>query len=301
MNRRRFMEVMAALSASPMVSRAQGSGPLTKAIPSSAERIPIIGMGTWQTFDVGRSADGRARLRPVLQEFFDRGGRLIDSSPMYGSSEPVLGALLPQISPRLEPFSASKVWIYGKRLGAIQIESSRKAWGIPRFDLLEVHNLLDWEAHLETLRAMKSSGRLRYVGVTTSHGRRHDELEEIMRREPLDFVQLTYNLADRSVEDRLLPLARERKIAVITNRPLDGGALFGRVRGKPLPAWAAEADIHNWAQFFLKFVVSHPAVTCAIPATSQLAHMRENMGAGEGRLPDAAFRRRMAQYIDSAL
>lgn len=299
MHRRRFIEVMAASAASPFFARGQSAAPLTKVIQSSGERLPVIGMGTWQTFDVGRSSDVRARLLPVLEEFFDRGGRLIDSSPMYGSSEPVLGALISQMAPRRTAFAASKVWIYGKRLGVVQIESSRKAWGVPRFDLIEVHNLLDWEAHLETLRAMKSSGRLRYLGVTTSHGRRHDELEEIMRREPLDFVQLTYNLADRSVEDRLLPLARERKIAVITNRPLDGGALFGRVRGKRLPAWASDADIHNWAQFFLKFVVSHPAVTCAIPATSQLAHMKENMGAGEGRLPDAAMRRRMAEFYNA--
>ena len=167
MHRRRFLEVMAALAATPVVGSSQTSSALTKAIPSSGERIPIMGMGTWQTFDVGRSSDARARLRGVLQEFFDRGGKLIDSSPMYGSSEPVVGALLPQITPAPRTFSASKVWIFGKRLGAVQIESSRKAWGIPRFDLLEVHNLLDWEAHLETLREMKSSGRLRYVGVTT--------------------------------------------------------------------------------------------------------------------------------------
>ena len=235
----------------------------------------------------------------MLQEFFDRGGKLIDSSPMYGSSEPVVGALLPQVRPAPRTFAASKVWIFGKRLGAIQIESSLKAWGVPRFDLLEVHNLLDWEAHLETLNEMKSNGRLRYVGVTTSHGRRHDELEKIMRSTQLDFVQFTYNLADRSAEQRLLPLALERRMAVITNRPLDGGGLFDRVRGRPLPAWAADADIHNWSQFFLKFVVSHPAVNVAIPATSQVAHMRENMGAGEGRLPDAPMRRRMAEYFSA--
>lgn len=297
MHRRRFVEVMAAWSAAPLIGRAQTAGPVTKPIPSSGERVPIIGMGTWQTFDVGRSSDPRSRLLGVLQEFFNRGGKLIDSSPMYGSSEPVVGALLPQVKPPPRTFAASKVWIFGKRLGAAQIESSRKAWGVPRFDLLEVHNLLDWEAHLETLNAMKASGRLRYVGVTTSHGRRHDELERIMRSTSLDFVQVTYNLADRSVEQRLLPLALERRMAVITNRPLDGGALFDRVRGKQLPAWAADADIHNWSQFFLKFVVSHPAVNVAIPATSQVAHMKENMGAGEGRLPDAPMRRRMAEYF----
>lgn len=299
MKRRRFVKIIAALSALPLVGKAQRVQPITKAIPSSGERIPVVGMGTWQTFDVGRSTEGRARLRPVLQEFFDRGGTLIDSSPMYGSSEPVIGALLAQTSRPGPFFSASKVWVYGKRLGTIQIDSSRSQWGIPRFDLLQVHNLLDWEAHLDTLREMKGSGRVRYIGVTTSHGRRHDELERIMRREPLDFVQFTYNLSDRSVESRLLPLARERKMAVIINRPLDGGALFDRVRGRSLPSWAAGANIDNWSQFFLKFVVSHPAVTCAIPATSQRAHMIENMGAAAGRLPDPLLRRRMSDHFDS--
>jgi len=269
----------------------------TKVVPSTGERIPIIGMGTWQTFDVGRSSDVRARLLNVLETFFDRGGRLIDSSPMYGRSEGVVGALLSRTSPRPSLIAASKVWIYGKRLGVVQIEDSRKEWGIPRFDLLQVHNLLDWEAHLETLREMKANGRVRYIGVTTSHGRRHDELERIMTREKLDFVQFTYNLADRSVETRLLPLARERGIAVIINRPLDGGELFSRVQGKLLPPWARDIGVSNWSQYFLKFVVSHPAVTLAIPATSQPSHMVENMGAAFGPVPDAAMRRRMVDYF----
>ncbi len=222
---------------------------------------------------------------------------MVDSSPMYNSSESVVGALLPQLSARPRLFAASKVWIPGQRIGTVQMEDSRKLWGIARFDLMQVHNLLVWEGHLETLRDWKSRGRVRYIGVTTSHGRRHAELERIMRNEPLDFVQFTYNLADRSAEARLLPLARERGIAVILNRPLDGGNLFDRARGHSLPAWAAEFDCRNWAQFFLKFVVSHPAVTCAIPATSQVAHMVENMGAGTGRLPDAATRNRMAVHF----
>ena len=295
MNRRDFVEAAAAWSALPFVGIEQGV--TTKVIPSTGEKIPVLGMGTWLTFDVGRSAAERARLRNVLQTFFDRGGKLIDSSPMYGRSEGVVGALLPQVRPGSSPFAASKVWIYGKRLGVVQIEESRKEWGIPKFDLLQVHNLLDWEAHLETLREMKANGRLRYIGVTTSHGRRHDELERIMQREKLDFVQFTYNLADRSVEDRLLPLARERRIAVIINRPLDGGQLFGQVRGKPLPPWAGEIGIQNWAQYFLKFVVSHPAVTLAIPATSQPSHMAENMGAAAGRMPDENARRTMLDYF----
>ena len=254
-------------------------------------------MGTWITFDAGRSGASRARLLPVLQAFFDRGGQLIDSSPMYGSSETVVGDLLPRLRQRPRLFAASKVWIPGQRLGQVQMEDSRKLWGLTRFDLMQVHNLLDWEAHLETLKEWKSRGRLRYIGVTTSHGRRHAELERIMNREPLDFVQFTYNLADRSAEERLLPLARERRMAVILNRPLDGGNLFDRVRGKPLPSFAAEFDCRNWAQYFLKFLISHPAVTCAIPATSQVAHMIENMGACTGRLPDDSTRNRMAVHF----
>lgn len=297
MKRREFIGAAAAWSALPLVGAEHGV--ITKPVPSSGEQLPVIGMGTWQTFDAGRSDDTRARLRTVLQTFFERGGRLIDSSPMYGRSELVVGELLPQITPRPALFSATKVWIPGKRLGVAQIEDSRKLWKVGRFDLLQVHNLLDWEAHLETLREMKAHGRLRYVGVTTSHGRRHDELERIMTREKLDFVQFTYNLADRSAEPRLLPVARERGIAVILNRPLDGGSLFDGVRGKPLPSWVGEIDVQNWAQYFLKFVVSHPSVNVAIPATSQPAHMRENMGAQLGRMPDERMRQRMRQYFDS--
>lgn len=299
MKRRRFVELAGAIAAGPLLGEFETLDGITKQIPSSGERIPVIGMGTWLTFDEGRSSSARARLRDVLQTFFDRGGRLIDSSPMYGRSELVVGELLPQINPRPPLFAATKVWTPGRRFGVMQMEASQKLWRVPRFDLLQVHNLLDWEGHLETLKDWKSKGRVRYIGVTTSHGRRHEELERIMLREPLDFVQFTYNLADRSAENRLLPLARERRMAVITNRPLDGGALFDRVRGKNLPAWARDFDCTTWSQFFLKFVVSHPTVTCAIPATSQPAHMAENMGAVVGRLPDAAMRTRMLNHFAS--
>jgi diketogulonate reductase-like aldo/keto reductase len=299
MRRRRFVELAGALAAAPLLGKNEMFDAITRQIPSSGERIPVIGMGTWQTFDVGRSSSERGRLRGVLQTFFDRGGRLIDSSPMYGRSELVVGELLPQINPRPPLFSATKVWTPGRRLGVMQMEASQKLWRVPKFDLLQVHNLLDWEGHLETLKEWKANGRVRYIGVTTSHGRRHEELERIMLREPLDFVQFTYNLADRSVESRLLPLARERRMAVILNRPLDGGSLFDRVRGKALPPWAADFDCTTWSQFFLKYVVSHPAVTCAIPATSQPAHMAENMGAAVGRLPDTPARARMAKYFET--
>jgi diketogulonate reductase-like aldo/keto reductase len=299
MQRRHFVELAGAMAAGHLLGKDETVVGLTKPIPSSGERNPVIGMGTWLTFDVGRSSSDRARLLSVLNNFFDRGGRVIDSSPMYGRAELVVGDLVPQIKPKPPLFSATKVWTPGRRLGVMQMEASQKLWRVPKFDLLQVHNLVDWEGHLQTLKEWKANGRVRYIGVTTSHGRRHDELERIMRSEPLDFVQITYSLADRSVENRILPLAREQKMAVIINRPLDGGELFDRVRGKAVPAWAREFDCTAWSQFFLKFVVSHPAVTCAIPATSQPAHMVENMGAGVGRLPDAPMRARMASYFST--
>jgi diketogulonate reductase-like aldo/keto reductase len=299
MQRRRFVELAGALAVGPLLGTEETIDGITRPIPSSGERIPAIGMGTWQTFDAGRSSSTRARLFDVLKTFFARGGRLIDSSPMYGTSELVVGDLLAQLNPRPALFAATKVWTPGRRLGVMQMNASFELWRVAKFDLIQVHNLLDWEGHLETLKDWKSKGRVRYIGVTTSHGRRHEELERIMLREPLDFVQFTYNLADRSAESRLLPLARERRMAVIINRPLDGGNLFDNVRGKNLPAWARDFDCTTWSQFFLKFVVSHPSVTCAIPATSQPAHMAENMGARVGRLPDAAMRTRMLDHFAS--
>lgn len=273
------------------------SAAIRRPIPATGELVPAIGLGTWITFNVG--GDGRARenLRGVLQAFFDNGGSLIDSSPMYGSSEEVIGALLPQVSRRQPPFAATKVWTPGRGLGVKQMEYSRELWGVPRFDLMQIHNMLDWETHIETLKAWKAEGRVRYIGITTSHGARHEAMEKAIRREPLDFVQFTYNIRYREAEQRLLPLAKERGMAVIANRPFDGGDLFEAVRGKPLPAWAAEFDCRNWAQFFLKFIVSHAAVTCAIPATSKQDHMGENMGASFGRLPDEAMRRHMAEHF----
>ena len=299
--RRRFLQGLAGLG----IALALGPGradaaraPLTRPIPSTGERIPLIGVGSWLTFDTGAGRGALERLQPVLQTFFDHGGRLIDSSPMYGTAERVIGELLPRVNGRGALFAATKVWIYGQALGRRQMEASRSLWGVPRFDLMQIHNMLDWEGHLEVLREMKREGRIRYIGITTSHGRRHDELLQAMQKTDFDFVQFTYGLHDRDAESRLLPLAAERRMAVIANRPFDGGALFGRVQGKPLPDWAAGIDCANWAQLFLKFVVSHPAVTCAIPATSNPAHMLENMGANFGRLPDAALRRRMAQHFD---
>ncbi|MDJ0941939.1 MAG: aldo/keto reductase [Kiloniellales bacterium] len=274
-------------------------GPLTRPIPASGEALPVIGMGSWITFDVGADQDARDRRVEVLRAFFEAGGGMIDSSPMYGSSEEVIGHALARLKDGAPLFSATKVWTPSVRRGPDQMEASRRLWGIERFDLMQVHNLVEWEGHLETLKAWKAEGRVRYLGVTTSHGRRHAALERLMATEPLDFVQFTYNLIDREAERRLLPLAAERGLAVIVNRPFRRGALFDAYAGKPLPGWAAEIDCENWAQLFLKFVVSHPAVTCAIPATSRVDHMRENMGAAYGRLPDPKLRQRMIGYIQS--
>jgi aryl-alcohol dehydrogenase-like predicted oxidoreductase len=297
--RRRFLRGLAGfglLGFAPS-GRAVTQATHRRAIPASGEQLPVIGMGSWLTFDVGDDPAGRARRVEVLRAFFDHGGGLIDSSPMYGSSQEVIGHCLREIHNKATLFAATKVWTPGRWLGIRQMQSAETLWGVKRFDLMQIHNMLDWETHLETLKQWKAEGRIRYLGITTSHGRRHEALEQALTRERFDFVQFTYNVVDREAEARLLPLAAERGIAVIINRPFQGGSLFGKVQGKPLPAFAREMDCANWAQFFLKFIVSHPAVTCAIPATARVEHMRENMRAGMGRLPDAALRERMARHF----
>ena len=286
--------IPALVSAAPASRQAPSAGPLTRPIPSSGEWLPAIGMGTWITFNVGDNPDALAVRRQILDAFFDAGGGMIDSSPMYGSAEAVLGRTLPADARERGLFAATKVWTGDGDAGPAEIETSRRLWDLPRLDLLQVHNLLAWEAHLETLKAMRADGRVRYIGITTSHGRRHRELERIMEQEPIDFVQLTYNAVDREAERRLLPLARERGIAVIANRPYRGGDLPERAAGRPLPGWGREIGCETWPQALLTFVVAHPAVTCAIPATSRVDHMRENMAAARGPLPDAALRRRIA-------
>ena len=287
---------LACAAALPGVVRATPAAILERAIPGTGEQIPAVGMGTWLTFDVAPGAERDSRLA-VLREFFAGGGTLLDSSPMYGYAEAALGELVPKARPA-RVFNATKVWTPTRYLGVKQMEESFRHWGVKRFDLMQVHNMLDWETHLVTLKEWKAAGRIRYIGITTSHGRRHGDLEAAMKRERFDFVQFSYSFADRDAEKRLLPLAADRGAAVIANRPFDGGELFGAVKGKPLPGWAREIDCANWAQVFLKFVISHPAVTCAIPATTNQAHMRENIGALAGRLPDAALRRRMAADFD---
>ncbi len=298
LDRRAFLASLGAIGISLRRPFAGPPAPLTKPVPATGERLGVIGMGSWLTFDVGDNVARRTKRLQVLRRFFDLGGAVIDSSPMYGTSEEVIGFCLERIADKQALFSATKVWIFAKWLGVLQMESSQRLWGGDRFDLMQIHNLLNWEAHLETLLEWKARGRVRYIGVTTSHGRRHGEMEEVMAGQPLDFVQFTYNILDREAERRLLPLAAERGLAVIANRPFRRGNLFDLFERHPLPVWAGEFDCANWAQFFLKFVVSHPGVTCAIPATRRLDHMTENMGAAYGRLPDPDLRRRMIRYLE---
>lgn len=285
------------VTAWPTRAATPASGVITRRIPSSGEALPVVGLGTWITFNVGNDPRARDACAEVVRAFFDTGGRLIDSSPMYGSSQPTIGHALAKLGNPAALFSAEKVWVGDAARGATQMEASRGFWGVPRFDLMQVHNLLGWEAHLPRLFEMKARGRLRYVGISTSEGRRHAELERIMRTQPIDFVQLSLNLLDREAEQRLLPLAQERGVAVLVNRPFREGALLDQLARHKLPGWAADIGCDGWAQVALKFVVSHPAVTCAIPATSQVAHLRQNMGAARGPLPDAALRARMARDV----
>jgi diketogulonate reductase-like aldo/keto reductase len=302
-NRRRTLRTLAAAGAyalvQPSSARAQPRAILTRPIPSTGEALPVVGLGSWITFNVGGDTVARDACAEVIRNFVEGGGRMIDSSPMYGSSQEVIGYGLRKTALTARVFSADKVWTSSAR-GREQIEQSRRNWQVSRFDLAQVHNLLNWQEHLPTLFAMKAAGQIRYVGITTSEGRRHREVEELMSKHPLDFVQITYNPIDREAEERILPLARYRGMAVIVNRPFREGALTRALARQPLPPWAAEIDCTSWAQVALKFIVSHPAVTCAIPATTRVAHVRENMNAAYGRLPDASMRQRIVGAVERA-
>jgi aryl-alcohol dehydrogenase-like predicted oxidoreductase len=282
-SRRRFLQSSGAAALlyalAPAAAATPQATPIKKIISSSGEQLSVIGLGTSRTFDVDSGGAAQSPLVEVMQAFFDNGGQLIDSSPMYGSAEAVTGALL--------------------KSGIAQMQQSMRRLGVDQIDLMQIHNLRDWRTHIETLRDWKQQGKIRYLGITTSHGRYHEELETILQQQPLDFVQFSYNIENRTAERRLLPLAREHGIATLINRPYQRGSLFRKVRGKPLPDWAADFDCASWGQFFLKFIASHPGVTCIIPATSKLKHMVDNMAAGYGRLPDAATRQRMIKYLES--
>ncbi len=270
---------------------------LERAIPASGEKLPVIGLGTWQTFDVGANPAARAPLERVLETFVQMGGKMIDSSPMYGSSEEVAGDLAAKLALRPKLFVATKVWTSGRQAGIRQMEDSMRKLRVDAIDLMQVHNLLDVDAHLETLRAWKREGRVRYIGVTHYTASGAEEIAQLVPKQPVDFVQINYSVAERAAERRLLPLCRERGIAVIANRPFAGGEIFRKVRGRPVPDWAREIDCASWAQLMLKFVISDPAITCAIPASAKPEHTRDNMQAAYGRLPDAKLRERIAATI----
>jgi diketogulonate reductase-like aldo/keto reductase len=272
---------------------------LHRTIPSTGETVPAVGLGSWITFNVGDDPVLRAECAEVMAAFFDAGGAMIDSSPMYGSAQAVIGAGLTQIGRGDAVFSADKVWTGDTDEGRAQIERSRGLWRVPRFDLVQVHNLVGWEDHLDTLAAMKAAGEVRYVGITTSHGRSHRLFEAVMQSHDLDFVQLTYNPVDREVEQRLLPLAQERGIPVIVNCPFRRGALTQRLEGEPQPDWARDVDAATWAQLLLKFVLSHPAATIPIPATTRPEHARENLAAAAGRMLDADLRTRLVSLVQA--
>jgi diketogulonate reductase-like aldo/keto reductase len=297
LTRRAALRLMAAAAAAGPASAGAAAPMLQRPIPSSGEAIPAIGLGTWRTFDVGGSPAERAPLEEVLQRFVALGGQVVDSSPMYGAAESVLGDLGAALAVTNRLFLATKVWTSGREAGIAQMEQSFQRLRVRRLDLMQVHNLLDWRTHLRALRAWKQAGRIRYLGVTHYTASAYDELERVLRSEPLDFVQVNYSLGEREAERRILPLARERGIAVVVNRPFSEGGLFRRVRGQALPAWAAEVGCASWAQIFLKWILAHPAVTCVIPATSRPQHVLDNMTAGTGALPDAATRDRMAALV----
>jgi diketogulonate reductase-like aldo/keto reductase len=273
---------------------------ITRPIPSSGEAMPVIGLGTSQTFDVGGDAASRQPLREVLRLMLDAGGKMIDTSPMYGRAEAATGDLVTEMDVRPRVFLATKVWTSGRDAGIAQMRRSAELLKSPIIDLIQIHNLLDWRTHLATLRAMKAEGKIRYIGITHYTTGSLPELARILTAEPgIDFVQCAYSLGTRAAETALLPAAADRKVAVIVNRPFEDGALFRRVRGRPLPEWAAEFDCTSWAQLFLKYIIAEPAVTCAIPATANPAHMADDLKAGVGRLPDARQRQQIRQLWDS--
>jgi aryl-alcohol dehydrogenase-like predicted oxidoreductase len=271
----------------------------TRPIPHTGERIPVIGLGTWQAFDVPSDGPERAAAKETLHTLAELGGTVVDSSPMYGAAEQVVGALSSELALAGKLFVATKVWTSGRDAGIRQMEASFRKLGVARLDLMQVHNLVDTDAHLATLAGWKKEGRVRYLGVTHYTASGHAGLEAAIRAHRPDFVQLNYSLAEREAERRLLPLAQAEGVAVLVNRPLGQGRMFGRVKGRPLPGWAAEIDCASWAQVFLKFILGHPAVTCVIPGTRNAGHLADNIGAARGRLPDAALHARMAAYFDS--
>jgi diketogulonate reductase-like aldo/keto reductase len=304
MTRREAAKVIGGTAAAlvcPASAEAKGdsSAMLTRIIPSSGEELPVIGLGTWRAFDVDLTADVRRQLEEVLSRFVKLGGRIIDSSPMYGRAEEVIGELTSSLGIREKLFLATKVWTRGKDNGIKSMERSMALLRTNRIDLMQVHNLVDVNTQLATLQEWKQQGRIRYTGITHYESGALSEIEKLMRSEKFDFLQINYSLMEPEAEEHVLSLAQERGIAVIANRPFGAGDLFGKVRSKPLPDWAAELDCRSWAQFFLKWIIANPAITCAIPATDKPRHLEDNIQGGIGRLPDAKMRRRMTEFVSS--
>jgi diketogulonate reductase-like aldo/keto reductase len=297
--RRKHLQQLSALAAIPLLpdfSFLQNA--MIKRTTSTGEQIPVVGVGTWQTFDVGDSSAATNPLKEVLTALLEKGGSVVDSSPMYGRSEKVVGDLSTELKINDKLFIATKVWITGKNQGIKQMNESLRLLGRKQLDLMQIHNLVDWRTHLATLRDWKAQQKIRYIGITHYTESAYDQVEQIIKQEPIDFVQINYSLLSRKAEARLLPLAREKKISVLINRPFEEGALFNRVRGKNLPDWANEFDCASWGQFFLKFILSHPAVTCVIPGTSKPHHMADNALAGFGKLPDENHRKKMIALLN---
>lgn len=297
--RRQLLKLIAAILATPASSLlAQTQLPLIqRKIPSSGELLPVIGMGTSRTFDTSNDAESLARLSEIIKIFFDQQGRVIDSSPMYGEAEARVGDVLRTLGNHPKVFAATKVWTRGREQGIAQMQASAQRMNIEVFDLIAVHNLVDWRTQLDTLKRWKEEGKVRYIGMTTSSGRDHQDLIEIMRKEPLDFVQFSYNIGNLTAEEQLLPLAQDKGMATMINRPFQRGSLFRASKGKTLPELAKAIDCASWGQFYLKFILGHPAVTCAIPATSKPKHMLDNIQANFGAVPDKQQRMEMLKIF----
>jgi len=297
-DRRTVISGIAALSVTPAISVQADTPPVSGLVLKSGQSLPRIGMGTWLTFNIHPEGPNAASRKDVLKMFYENGGGMIDSSPMYGQAEYTIGKMRNQKSEQNRLFSATKIWTPLDKHGDGQLADSHSLWQEPVLDLVYVHNLLNWKSHLPRLRNAKDAGNVRYIGLTTSHGRRHEELEDLISREPIDAIQLSYNILNRRTENRLLPLAKEKELTVIVNRPFMGGHLFERIAGINVPEWAQEdLEIQSWAEFFLKFVISHPSVDCAIPATGNPAHMAQNMRALSGPMPDNKQRQKMARFM----
>jgi diketogulonate reductase-like aldo/keto reductase len=299
MNRRACLHSLSALSLVPFTrgNMSMDEPILKRAIPSSNEKIPVVGLGTWQTFDVGENASDRAPLKEVLKTLIGNGGSVVDTSPMYGNSEKVVGDLSTELNLNQELFIATKVWTTGEKSGIEQMNNSFALLKRSKIDLMQIHNLVDWKTHIKTLQNWKEQGKIRYIGITHYTDGAYSSIEQILNSTPLDFLQINYSLVSRKAEERLFPLAQEKKVAVIVNQPFEDGSLFSRVKGKTLPVWAKEFDCRSWGQFFLKFILAQPAVTCVIPGTSKPHHMLDNLGAAYGRLPSPSHLTKMVDQL----